>query len=84
MKFVFSIVLQLPVVAITSSLQKIGNGRGWIGYQLLYRYLEIVGTFLLNFSIRNDSHCVQIVRIRSYSDPHFAVFILNAGKCGPE
>ena len=53
-------------------------------YQLLYRYLEIVGTFLLNFSIRNDSHCVQIVRIRSYSDPHFAVFILNAGKCGPE
>ena len=29
-------------------------------------------------------HYVKIVRIRSYSTPHFPAFGLNTGKCGPE
>ena len=29
-------------------------------------------------------HCVKIVRIRSFSGPHFPAFSPNAGKYGPE
>ena len=31
-----------------------------------------------------DSHCVNSVRIRSYSSPYFPVFSPSAGKYGPE
>ena len=31
-----------------------------------------------------DPHCVESVRIRSYSGPYFRVFSPNAGKYGPK
>ena len=66
--------------AVTSAGFKQAGNKEHLKALLICSHIQSanISTYFDNF------HCVNSVRIWSYSGPYFPVFSSNGGKCGPE